>query len=142
MPDDGGTAAEGEALRRRTVGLMDGLTARAPQWELPQPPAALPELRERLASNRYQVLVVGEAKRGKSSFVNALIGRDLLPTDVDVATSQVFRLAHAEQESYRVRFEDDSTREIGAEELPRYGSQALTDAGETPQLDRIVRWIE
>ena len=30
----------------------------------------------------HKVLVVGEAKRGKSTFVNALIGRPILPTAV------------------------------------------------------------
>src|SRR5919107_5613708 len=50
-------------------------------------------------------LVVGEAKRGKSTFVNALIGRDILPTDVRVATSQVFDVRPADREAYHLRFE-------------------------------------
>jgi adenosyl cobinamide kinase/adenosyl cobinamide phosphate guanylyltransferase len=43
------------------------------------------------------VPVVGEAKGGKSTFANAPIGRDLLPTDVDVATSQVFGIRFPER---------------------------------------------
>ena len=84
---------------------------------------------------------MGEAKRGKSSFINALIGRDVLPTDVDVATSQVFRISRG-SEAYRVRFEDDSVRNISAQELPDYGSQVVLDAVGEPWLDQTVRWIE
>ncbi|HEX2149786.1 MAG TPA: dynamin family protein, partial [Actinomycetota bacterium] len=86
--------------------------------------------------------VVGEAKRGKSTFVNALIGRDILPTDVEVATSQVFNVRPAKREAYRVRFEDGSAREITSGDLPRYGSQVVADAGIVPKPDEIVRWIE
>jgi small GTP-binding protein len=40
----------------------------------------LAALRDRLDSARLRVLVAGEAKRGKSTLVNALLGRDILPT--------------------------------------------------------------
>jgi GTPase SAR1 family protein len=86
--------------------------------------------------------VVGEAKRGKSCFINALIGRAILPTDVDIATSQVFLISKADQEAYRLRFEDDSTQDIAATDLPRFGSQVLADVAGTPRLDQLIRWIE
>ncbi|HEX2148816.1 MAG TPA: dynamin family protein [Actinomycetota bacterium] len=88
------------------------------------------------------MLVVGEAKRGKSTFVNALIGRDILPTAVEVATSQVFNVRPAKQEAYRLRFEDGSARQITAADLPRYGSQIMADAGVVPAPNEIIRWIE
>ena len=107
----------------------------------PSQPAAWSSTAE-AEDNTYQVLVVGEAKRGKSTFVNALIGRDILPTDVDIATSQVFRVCPAEGEAYRLRFEDDSQQEITAADLPRYGSQVVADTEGVPRLDQIIRWIE
>lgn len=39
-------------------------------------------LRDRLAAQRLRVLVAGEAKRGKSTLVNALLGLPVLPTGV------------------------------------------------------------
>ena len=51
-------------------------------------------LRDRLAAVRLRVLVAGEAKRGKSTLVNALLGRPLLPSGVTpltaVATTEIF----------------------------------------------------
>src|ERR687893_1977698 len=116
-----------EGIRRQSVAVLDGLLARAGGFELADPPAALGRYRRKLRENAYKVLVVGEAKRGKSTFVNALIGQDILPTDVEVATSQVFNIRPAKQEAYRVRYEDGSAREITAGDLPRYGSQVMHD---------------
>jgi len=39
-------------------------------------------LQDRLEAARLRVLVAGEAKRGKSTLINALLGRDVLPSVV------------------------------------------------------------
>ncbi len=131
-----------EGIRQKTIAVLDELMANAAEFELADPPAAFERYRGKLRENAYEVLVVGEAKRGKSTFVNALIGRDILPTDVDVATSQVFNVRPSEREAYRLRYEDGSAREILLEDLPRYGSQIMLDAGIVPTADQIIRWVE
>src|SRR5215218_8109191 len=137
-----GATEQIEEVRRRAVTLLGELDTKGDEFRLPGPPEALRLYQQELQDNEYKVLVVGEAKRGKSTFVNALIGQDILPTDVDVATSQVFNIRPSEREAYRVRFEDGSEREILPEELPLYGSQTGADAGTVPASDQIVRWIE
>lgn len=134
-----------EAGRKARLRVLDALTAvkeRGKEYELPDPPEEFTRALSDLACDTYQILVVGEVKRGKSSLLNALLGRDLLPTDVGVATSQVFRISHADREAYRVRFEDNSELAITAAELPKYGSQVVADANGTPRLDQIIKWIE
>jgi GTPase SAR1 family protein len=130
-----------ETLRQETLAVLTEISQRAVAFELP-PDEGLAHYYQQLQGNQYTVLVVGEAKRGKSSFVNALLGRALLPTDVDVATSQVFRVSKSEREGYRLRFADGSAQPISAADLPKYGSQVLADAGELPRLDQIINWIE
>lgn len=132
----------GEAVRRQTLATLRTLKEKGKEFGLPDPPAALEQYQQKLEENTYRVLVVGEAKRGKSTFVNALIGRDILPTDVDIATSQVFCICPADKEAYRIRFEDDSLQSITAADLPSYGSQVMADAVGVPRLDQIIRWIE
>lgn len=137
-----GATEQIEEVRRRAVTLLGELDTKGDEFRLPGPPEALRLYQQELQDNEYKVLVVGEAKRGKSAFVNALIGQDILPTDVDVATSQVFKITASEQEAYRLRFEDGSVREISREDLPVYGAQMMADAASAPTPDHVVRWIE
>jgi GTPase SAR1 family protein len=131
----------GENLARQAAAVLEDLEHHAASFELPCPPDEFGRARAKLAESGFRVLVMGEAKRGKSTFINALIGRDILPTDVDVATSQVFRVGRG-PEAYRVRFEDDSVREIDADALPSFGSQVVLDMRGKPWLEQTVRWIE
>ena len=39
-------------------------------------------LKRKLASDQLNLAVLGQMKRGKSSFINALLGADILPTGV------------------------------------------------------------
>ena len=131
-----------DSLRQQTVDLLKHFEQTWTAADLPERTQAVVAYHEKLTENSYKVLVVGEAKRGKSTFVNAVIGKDLLPTDVDIATSQVFRVRHADEESVRLRFEDGSAQPIPAAEIPRYGSQVLADTEEAARLDEFIRWIE
>ncbi len=93
-----------EGIRQQTVAVLDELISKAGEFELADPPPALERYRAKLRENAYKVLVVGEAKRGKGTFVNALTGQDILPTDVDVATSQVFIIRPSEREALSKRY--------------------------------------
>lgn len=59
----------------------------------------------RLAEDRFNLVVVGQFKRGKSSLVNALIGEELLPTAVVPLTSIVTALHHGAEKRILVRRE-------------------------------------
>ena len=60
--------------------------------------ATLEELRGRLAGQRLRVLVAGEAKRGKSTLVNALLGRPVLPMGVTPLTALATTVRHGQDE--------------------------------------------
>lgn len=63
---------------------------------------------ERWETAATNVVVVGDIKRGKSSLINALIGRPgLLPVDADVATSVHLILRYASSETIEVTRTDD-----------------------------------
>ncbi len=69
------------------------------------------------------LLVCGEFKRGKSTFVNALIGRDLCATDTDICTSVVSIIKYAETECvvrYYGDFSNPKSQNISLDELETY----------------------
>src|SRR5579872_2215930 len=131
-----------EVVRKETLTVLDRLKEKAHEYSLAQPPAVLEEYRGKLEENNYNVLVVGEMKHGKSSLINAVIGRDILPINVDIATSTVFRVRNVRPEAYRIRFEDNSVRAITLADLPRYGSQQVIDVQGAISLGQLSRWIE
>jgi ribosome biogenesis GTPase A len=51
-------------------------------------------LERKLASNQLHLAVLGQMKRGKSSFINALMGADILPTGVLPVTAVITEIKH------------------------------------------------
>ena len=68
--------------------------------------AAVDALRGRLAERRLRVLVAGEAKRGKSTLINALLGRTLLPTGVTPLTALATTVRYGREEGAAAVFRD------------------------------------
>lgn len=75
-------------------------------------------LRDRLAVDRIRVLVAGEAKRGKSTIVNALVERDVLPTGVTPVTAVATVLRYGTPERVTARYADGRSEERRLDELP------------------------
>jgi GTP-binding protein EngB required for normal cell division len=64
------------------------------------------ELMVKLAEDRFTLAVVGQFKRGKSSLMNALMGRELLPTGVLPITSAITILRYGPRERLVVTWQD------------------------------------
>jgi len=62
--------------------------------------------RDRLAAARLRVLVAGEAKRGKSTLINALLGRPVLPSGVTPLTAVATTVRYGEDPHAEARFGD------------------------------------
>lgn len=63
-------------------------------------------LRERTESRRFTVAVVGDFKRGKSTFINALLGRAILPADVLPTTATINRVTYGLRSGVEVVYRD------------------------------------
>jgi GTP-binding protein EngB required for normal cell division len=70
------------------------------------------------------VAILGQFKAGKSSFVNSLIGQDVLPVGVIPVTTVISRLQFGEQERATVSFFDGTRKEIPIAELDEYTAEA------------------
>lgn len=109
---------------------------------LPSPDVSFASAGNLLAQEQYDVVVCGEVKKGKSSFINALMGEEVLPTNTKVATSQVYRIINSDKEEYNLVFTDGTRQSISKAELSKYGSQVDADMYGEPifknhQLDYI-----
>lgn len=91
----------------------------------------LDEGRDRLAAGRYQVVVVGEFRRGKSSLLNALVERSgIFPVDVNVTTCAVATLHWDHADNATVFYAPDDS-----------GDPATARAPELIALDRVAEFV-
>ena len=94
----------------------------------------LAALRDRLEAARLRVLVAGEAKRGKSTLVNALLGREVLPSGVTPLTSVVTTVRYGDDERAEVRFADGHDEKHPVARLP----DLVTERGNPGNRRRIA----
>ncbi|WP_406286863.1 dynamin family protein [Embleya sp. NBC_00896] len=91
------------AMVRRTVG---------DQERLAQLTARIREIEVRLRDDRYYLAVIGEFSAGKSTFINALLAEDLLPTSALPTTGAATRITHGDEFAVEVRFSGDGIRYV------------------------------
>ncbi|MCK7491309.1 MAG: dynamin family protein [Comamonadaceae bacterium] len=70
------------------------------------------------------VAILGQFKAGKSSFINSLVGREILPVGVIPVTTVITRLQYGPQERSIITYIDGTRAEIGIEELGEFISEA------------------
>jgi GTPase SAR1 family protein len=78
------------------------------------------DLREKVRENTFNLVVVGQFKRGKTSLINALLGADILPVSVVPLTSIVTIMTYGEALRIKVYFNDGKVAEIKPESLAAY----------------------
>lgn len=95
------------------------------------------ELREKIEKNTFNLVVVGQFKRGKTSLINALLGADLLPVAVVPLTSIVTIMTYGDALRIKVYFNDGSVTEIKPESLPEY----ITEKGNPKNIKDVSEVI-
>ncbi len=81
------------------------------------------ETQKLLTAKRYRVAVIGEFKRGKSSMINALLGAEVLPTDVAPATGTRNRIVFGTEKGIEITYKDGKRERRPLEDLRRYGTK-------------------
>ena len=87
---------------------------------------------ERFQLGIFRLVIMGEIKKGKSTFLNALLGEEnVLPTASDVATSTVFKVMYGPAKKFKVFFAPDVDSgvrqppvEISENQVVEYGTEA------------------
>jgi len=67
---------------------------------------------QNLRGGAFRLLVLGDMKRGKSTFLNALIGENLLPSDVNPCTALLTILRYGSEKKVTVYFNDGKSPKL------------------------------
>lgn len=87
---------------------------------------------QRLATDSFKVLVVGEFSTGKSTFLNAILGQRLLPTETTETTATINIIKYGENPTAVVHFWG---------ERDQIGREASPGKKETIKLEELHRFV-
>lgn len=85
------------------------------QWQ-----SEVTKLREEFEAKHFRVAVVGEFNRGKTTFVNALLGKEILPADYLPTTAAINRITYSDSPNAYVVMKDGQRRPVRIEDLAEY----------------------
>lgn len=83
----------------------------------------LKNLVDQFSSKIYRVAVIGEFKRGKSSLVNALLGTEILPTDILPTTAVINRIIYSLEQKIVIHFKNGEAKESTIDSLAEYATK-------------------
>ncbi len=92
---------------------------------------------EKLQNNNINFVVVGQFKRGKSTFINSILGEEVLPTAVLPLTSIITIVKFNPEKKAIVSFLDGKEKNIEIYELTNYISEI-----ENPENIKNVKYVE
>ena len=85
---------------------------------------------ENIKKDIFVLMIAGEAKSGKSTFINAYLGEDILPMDVKQCTSSIIEIKYGEEFSLLAEYAGDRKEQIkGKENIAKFlkDNAALND---------------
>lgn len=81
------------------------------------------ELVRKLKEDTVNLVVLGHFNQGKSTFINSLLGENLLPTSIIPLTSVITLIKYGETFKIDVYFKNKTSREIAVEEIADYATE-------------------
>lgn len=85
--------------------------------------AAIQELQEKITKNEITVSVMGQFKRGKSSLINRLLGKKLLPSGIIPVTTIVTEIRYSPEFHAAVYFQDGRKEKIDISRIEEFSSE-------------------
>ncbi|MEH2205965.1 MAG: dynamin family protein [Nostoc sp.] len=95
---------------------------------LQQSISSIDDVLQRIEEKTFWVAVVGEFKRGKSTFINALLGQEILPSDIEPCSATLNRVTYSLNSYVEVEFIDGEKEKIAIDELANYVTKLTPEA--------------
>src|SRR5262245_49668958 len=89
----------------------------------------------KLEAERFHLVVLGEFNHGKSTFVNALLGSDILPTGITPTTASINHVVWAAQPTAHVALVTGETRPLDPSQLKEWVTVAGGRASEVAYVE-------
>lgn len=110
------------------VGDLKRLRDFSTQLNLDKSIPLIDDVINRVENKSFSVAIVGEFKRGKSTFINALLGCDILPSDIMPCSATLNRVTYGITPSVRVIFKNGAEEEVAIDRLEDYVTKLTAES--------------
>ena len=115
--------------------LLDDLQLRHAQKRLHN-------VQHNLEDEKFTVVVIGEFSRGKSTFVNAMLGKSILPFSKWPTTNIISKIIYGMQPSYTIYYKNGERKNISDKEFLDIKAQAEVDPSDLERVKMFFKKTE
>lgn len=109
---------------------MAGLNKVCGELGLEEYSRTLQDSREHMKNHMFSVGIMGEFRRGKSTVINALLGRSIVPADIVPTSATLNYIRWDAVPRAEIFFKDGGRKEVDVEELSKYITKITRDSAE------------
>ncbi|MBE9233413.1 dynamin family protein [Cuspidothrix issatschenkoi LEGE 03284] len=107
-------------VERTLVSDLEKLRSFSRKLKLTKSIVLINDVLQRIEQRSFSIAVVGEFKRGKSTFINALLGQEILPSDILPCSATLNRVTYGVKPEVKIIFKDGHEEQIPIEKLTDY----------------------
>ena len=107
---------------------LDELLKMSEEIALVNTAKSIRETLEKTRDEHFEVAIVGEFKRGKSTLINALLGQEVLPADVLPATATLNRVTYSEEPYVQVDYKNGDSERVEIDRLEEYVTKLTSES--------------
>lgn len=89
---------------------------------------SLEDIRERMRNKVFSVGIMGEFRRGKSTVINALLGKEIVPSDIVPTSATINYIRWGSKPDVSVHFKDGTEQPVGIDELSNFVTKLTPEA--------------
>ena len=94
-----------------------------------------------LENESFTLVVIGEFSRGKSTFVNAMLGKAILPSSKSATTNVISKIVYGDRPNFTLYYKDGALRQVSEDEFSAIKAQAEENPSKFQQLKNFVKII-
>ncbi|PPJ63947.1 dynamin family protein [Cuspidothrix issatschenkoi] len=120
-------------IERTLISDLEKLRRFSQKLKLTKSIGLIDDVLQRIEQRTFSIAVVGEFKRGKSTFINALLGQEILPSDILPCSATLNRVTYGVKPEVKIIFKDGNQEQIPIEKLNDYVTKLTPESEITAQ---------
>lgn len=130
------------ALKEMTVECLKRIQDIAKTLNIENTAAKITQDIQLLNDEKFSLVVIGEFSRGKSTFVNALLGARVLPSSKEPTTNVISKIVYGKEQEYVLHYRDGKIKAVNEEEFSKIKAQSEPDQNQREEMQEYVKKIE